>query len=85
MIKASGPDLHHQLRRGDVAAAIPKLADDHIGYGGAPAHLASPSGQQDGVDFKQAGQERGVIEQAGVLQHSFEFLRRRGAGGHDRR
>src|SRR4029453_4061268 len=27
--------LHYQVRGGDVAAAIAKLADDHIGYGGA--------------------------------------------------
>jgi hypothetical protein len=47
--------LHHQLRCGDVAAAMPKLVDDHIGYGGAPAHLACPSGQQDGVDVEQVG------------------------------
>ena len=46
-------DAQHQVRGGNVAAAIPKLVDDHIGDGGAPAHLACPSGQQDGVDVEQ--------------------------------
>ena len=45
--------LHYQVRVGDVAAAIPKLADDHIGDGGAPAYLAPPSGQQDGIDVER--------------------------------
>ena len=55
MIKASGPDCITRLRRGDKAAAMPKLVDDHIGDGGSSAHLACPSGQQDGVDFEEVG------------------------------
>ena len=46
--------LHHQLRRSNVAATVPKVVDDHLGYGGAPAYLTACPGEQDGVVIEQA-------------------------------
>ena len=74
--------LHDELRCGDVAPTMPKLADDHIGYGRAPTYLTGWPRQQDGVVVEQTRERPCVIEQAGVLEQCFQLLRAGGAGGH---
>jgi hypothetical protein len=76
--------LHHQLRCGDITATMPKVVDDHLDYGGAPAYLTRCPTNQDGVVIEKAREQRCVTEHAGVLQHCLQVLWRLGTRGHER-